>query len=633
MEDLPFPELIEEKSKWEIIENSKKFQLFKVIGTETKKKYIILIFKIEISKDEFISSIKKMSEYKFPSFPEIIGYEYNHQITKAPTVLYSYIDGNPLKFVINTDEKLDSSFQYMLISTVVFTIKYLIQNHIPICGFKAGNILITKTHEVFIFGVGIQALDSKDYKNSLQRILCDACSEVLDDSFESDGSNEICFSNPLYYNIHSLCDGSKEFDIDIIIDLLISVNFSSFNEKSQFIENYISKLFSKIISDNALFQLYKKSMNQAIQINELSATIDHLNDEIREMNEIVMSLQIDKNHINEISNQINDMKVKYDHSLSVIQSLMLPSAHTKIPMSHTNPGIFSYLIKSQKSVFDHFVVPSQSSGDLYCIIDENNQQNFSSGSGEYEWIQFEFKNPVSVVSLKVQSAHRSFVKTWKFIAYDDDDEKIVLYSTQDDPALNGTNKEVILNVKATSSKKFRFEKYGPNWAGTNFIRIKNIEFYSDDPDYLGGIFKTLVEKAGGDPHKADVYITSSNFDFKRFHKISPSRTLCTLYDEEPPWFQVELTNGKAIVNGYRVQILDNFPITRWKVLGSNDGESWETIHEVDAKPSEISTLMTFNVSSKNPFSLFRFVNTMENTNDDLKLRLKHFDIFGVYLSN
>ena len=112
------------------------------------------------------------------------------------------------------------------------------------------------------------------------------------------------------------------------------------------------------------------------------------------------------------------------------------------------------------------MVFSQSNGDIYCIIDPDSPGYYSSGSGEYEWVQFEFQELISVVLFKIKSAHHG------------DWNETILYKKKDDQTLNG---EITFNFKAIEAKRFRIEKFRENWVGTNFMLIKNFEFYSDDP--------------------------------------------------------------------------------------------------------------------------------------------------------
>ncbi|OHS99634.1 hypothetical protein TRFO_33868 [Tritrichomonas foetus] len=697
-----------------VLNETKNFKVSQITCDETDNKYFIFCFKNQkgITKDRFVNSIGKVLDItnnNYPLFLQIVGFEYNNQITNCPTIFYEYSDIRSLQEIVAKNELIEQGCQFKIISGVAFLIKFLITHKLPVGPLSFKNIYINKNKDPIFMGVHFDDYSANQASDSFCKILIKLCSEVLDESFNSINSSydeNYCFVNQVYSQMHSILEPDHENDnenendresdkenenddekdcrknseddsngnktsnhkkgkknteknIDVqnfshfeekiakIIDVAVSIDLrkiirnlseydndvSIMNSSIQNVELFLSKIFTESLSEQSLLQLYRKSNQQQRQINELSSTIENLTEELREMSQIIFKLQNNQNQIQEVTKKAIDLDENVKQKLSILKSLIDPIHRIEIPLDNSRNGIFAYLINNQTSKFDRDLVPSQSSGDVYCIIDENNPGNFSSGSGDYEWVQFEFKEPISLVSFMIRSAHRAFLKTWNLVAYDDHENEIILYQTKDNPSLNGKNKEVILNVKAYKAQTFRLEKLGENWAGTNFMRIQQIEFYSDDPKYLGGVFKTLLEEAGGDPHKADVFITSSNFDFQRFHKLSPSRSLCTLYDQDSPWFQVELTKGFAIVHGYRIQILDNFPIYKWQLIGSNDKENWDVIHEVSISQNDCSSLMIFECNSKLPYSTFRFLNTMENKNDDLKLRLKHFDIFGIYLIN
>jgi hypothetical protein len=176
----------------------------------------------------------------------------------------------------------------------------------------------------------------------------------------------------------------------------------------------------------------------------------------------------------------------------------------ELPLSPAGDGIFARLIGAQATPFDRRVIASQSSGDIHCLISADSPDNYSSGSREFEWVEFEFPEPIRVTAARLKSAHRAFLKTWAFCSFDDSGSKIVLHSAKNDAVLNGTGNEVVIGFAPTTARRFRIEKYGANWAGTNFFRLKNVELFSDEPRFADGVFRTLVAEAG-DPHRARVY--------------------------------------------------------------------------------------------------------------------------------
>lgn len=635
--EVPFTEQFQQIK---LLKESDSIQISQIHGLSSDHYFIMMVFKKlqSIDKDTFIKNISNLSSIKYPSIFSIIAFEYNNKTTNLPTIFFHGADIQSVKCFEKNDALSNKTLQFKIISAAAFTIHYLWTKQIDIDSICTDDILITKNNEPVIIVSNIFSNSRQDVLKSLGDIIKSVCSINTDETQTSSKeitSNHANDSHHLYMNLYSLCNSSinSNLAMDDIIDYLISSDLDALVDFPHEVEPFILHLFSQSLSEKAVFQLYKKASFQEIRINELTSMVEDLSSEVNELNKLVSHLQQDDNKIESISKEADNIQKKLNGSLSIIQSIIEPGYRIEIPIDNTSIGIFAYLINSQKTPFDRLIVPSQSSGDIYCIIDPDSPGNYSSGSGDYEWVQFEFQDPISVVSFKIKSAHRAFLKTWGLIAYDGDGNEIILYKKKDDPTLNGKYKEITINFKAIEAKRFRIEKFGENWAGTNFMRIKNFEFYSDDPQYLGGVFKTLLERCGGDPHKADVIITASNFDFQRFHLLSPARSLCTLYDEEPPWFQVELNHGRAIIHGYRFQILNNFPINRWQLAASNDSKKWDVIHESEISQSQSTPLSIFGCYSQTPYKYFRFINTSDNSNDDIKLRLRHFDIFGIYLSD
>lgn len=629
----PFPEQFQQIK---LLKESDSIQISQIKGISSSQYFIMMVFKKlqNIDKDTFIKNISSLSSIKYPSIFSIVAFEFHNETNNLPTIFFNGPDIQNIKCIEKNDISSNKSIQFKIISAVAFTIHYLWTNQIEVDSINADDIFITKNDEPIILVTNILSNLRQNVLKSFGEIIKSVCSINIDE-IQANQKDYINDSNYLYINLYSLCNSniSSNYSMNDIIDYIISADLNTLVDSPQEVEPFILHLFSQSLSEKAVLQLYKKAAYQDIRINELTSIVEDLSNEVNDLNKLVSHLQQNDNKIESISKEADNIQTNLNKSLSVIQSIIDPGYRVEIPINNTSVGIFAYLISSQKAPFDRLVVPSQSSGDVYCIIDPDSPGNYSSGSGDYEWVQFEFKEPISVLSFKIKSAHRAFLRTWGLIAYDDDGKEIILYKKKDDPALNGKFKETTINFKAIEAKKFRIEKFGKNWAETNFMRIKNFEFYSDDPQYIGGVFKTLLERCGGDPHKADVLITASNFDFQRFHRINPERSLCTLYDEEAPWFQVELNHGRAVIHGYRFQTLNNFPISKWQIAGSNDNQKWDTIHENEISQSQTTPLMIFGCYSHTPYKYFRFINTSDNPNDDIKLRLRHFDIFGIYLSD
>lgn len=394
------------------------------------------------------------------------------------------------------------------------------------------------------------------------------------------------------------------------------------------------------------------------EISELTASANSISKRLKYFRDLILNSQ--QKNVDEEIQQINNNIDQTNSKITEIQNSLTPlttySFSSSNPTQDTNQsenaneiknpvhlspnfncgGILNFLITSQTSIFNRLVVPSQSSGDIYSIIDKNDSGNYSSGSGEYEWIQFEFPEEITFTSFTIQSAHRSFLKTWNIIGYDSKDEEVLLFEAKNDESLNGKYNTITkLFLKKFKTKKLRLEKFGENWSNTNFFRIMHIDFFSDDPRFQGkGVFEQFIEEAPDkDAHKSMVYVTASNFDFRFYHQIDPKRSICTLYDDSFPWFQIELASGSVVISGYRLIQNSNFPLTNWTVEGSNDKTQWELIHHQVFEDDFMVNTFFFIRGSNKPFKYIRIVNRQCDGDETMKLRFRHFDIFGTFYPN
>jgi hypothetical protein len=351
---------------------------------------------------------------------------------------------------------------------------------------------------------------------------------------------------------------------------------------------------------------------------ELGDQVQRLGEENRQLRELIEALQ----HQEESKKELNDIRLS-------VAAFIGARSRKEIPPSATEAGIFNYLIKAQKSPFDRSVIASQSSGDIVRVIDPNSTDNYSSGSQETEWIQFEFQRAITVNGFRIQSAHHDFLRTWSFMALDTKGHRTVLYSATDDARLKGNGNSVRADVPATSSTIFRIEKRGVNWQGTQFFRVKNVELFSEDfPD---GVFKELVGRVS-DPHRADVLVTGSNFDFQKYHRLGATGCMCTLSDQGYPWIQWELAKGMAAVQAYRVGQVKGNLLDLWSLQVSNNAVDWTVIDRREG-PQGNDLVKLWRVQPTAAWRYFRLVYEGQTVRrgTTIKLKLRHFDIFGLYL--
>lgn len=104
-----------------------------------------------------------------------------------------------------------------------------------------------------------------------------------------------------------------------------------------------------------------------------------------------------------------------------------------------------------------------------------------------------------------------------------------------------------------------------------------------------------------------------------------------------PWFQITLKDAKLDIIGYVLRTTfhssDSGYPNSWILAGSNDGEEWFTLDQVDNRSSliESDTSVAFECADKDseePFRIFRFEMTEQTVDRTWSFRLSRVELFG-----
>ena len=614
------------------------------IARDSEAKYVVTVLSEPITDPSrqqiFIDTLSRMSNLRSQTLLPILGFTLCDPFSNLPTITYEFCSDQTLEELLNPNDQLTNTQKLVILSGIVAAAELFEGNGLDIGPLSADAVFLDSANEPKLVNCGLARLIDEDCDDSvigsfgalILQVMATKIKDESSDDEDSSDSERIPIMPEFFVDLYSQCDEDSEAYLSFgdILRLFMSEEFIIPGADARAVHAYQIKVVSREFSKKMVIEIYQQSEIRRAQCDEMQSVVDYLTEELD-------SVKSDAEEFANKDRNIEKMKEERDklmREMSDISYLMKcftkEGCKVNIPVSAERIGIFGYLVASQKPSRDKFVVASQSSGDLYRIIDEHTTDNFSTGCDECEWVQFEFPKPISICSFKIRSAHKSFMKNWTITAISESGKQRTLFTATDEQGLNGPGKEMIVDVTATSSKVFRIQKTGLNWEGTNFARIKHVEMYSEEPEYCGGVFKTLLSRCGGDPHKAAVLITASNFDFSHFHKLSPSHSLCTLYDLDKPWIQFELTRGRVAIQGYRMQQYKDFMFSRWSLLGSNDGTNWKVIDKRNERVAK-SPLRIINCTCDIPYRIFRIVSDMPNDDHCLKMRIRHFDIFGIYL--
>ena len=629
----------DQKLKWkEKLTENGLFETWSAVAFESTPPvpYTVSVFKDRLhhslTESSFVELVTKASRVQHPSLLKILGFSVSESFTQKPTLFYEFCSNETVERALE-ENALTTTEKLVVLSGVACASQAFESRGLRIGPVSAASVFLNEKREPRICNYGvIQALSGTSDIAAFGALVREVMSAKEDNDDERDEC--VCPVMPGFFvDLYSQCDNDElsKVTFESVVRSFMSEGFIVEGADGWAVRDYQIRVIAPEFSRKMVIEMYQQSITHRANVDRLQTNIDVLSDKLRDVTRSVVQSCTGDRELYDMVQNMKRMRGEVTEMKKTLKRFVDSKRKVTMELAEDKKGIFAYLIESQRSPFDRFVIASQSSGDVYCVIDRNDPNNFSSGSGTCEWIQFEFPAPITVKSVMIQSAHRAFMKSWSVSAINDDNEQTILYKTENNAALNGQGKKVTIDIPVTTSKIFRIEKTGVNWSGTNFARFKNVELYSPDSEFADGVFATLVARAGGDPHRADVIVSASSFDFSSFHILSSPRSLCTLYDEDNrPWIQFELTKGKAIVQGYRMQQLNDFPFDRWSLQGSVNKEDWIVIdRQCGGLTDDPIKLIVCETSMA--FRVFRVVSEMEKNDGDVKLRLRHFDLFGVYM--
>ena len=628
----------DQKLKWkDKLTETCLFETWTAVSLESDPEvhYTISVFKDRlrdsVDQRHFIELVRRISTIQHPSLLKILGFSVSESFTQKPTIFYEFCSSQTAEHAL--EENILTTTDKLVILTGVACVAQAFESKgMRIGPVSASSIFLSDRHEPKVCNYGVtQLIPGKSDISAFGALVREMMSIKEDTDNDTDGVFPVMPG--FFVDLYSQCDNHElsKLTFESIVRSFMSEGFIVEGADGWTVRDYQIRVILPEFSRKMVIAMYQQSTTHKGHIEKLQENIEFLTDKVGDVKKSVSESRAADQEMYDIVLEVRGIRSEMMKMKRTLRGFLRETHNVKIDLSRDGNGIFAYLINSQKSPFDRYVIASQSSGDVYCVIDQKDPGNFSSGSGTREWIQFEFPEPITVKSVMIQSAHRAFLKSWSIVAIDDEGNETTLYETKNDKALNGDGKKATVDVPVTTSRIFRIEKTGVNWAGTNFARFKNVELYSPSPEFSEGVFATLLSRSGGDPHRADVIVSASSFDFGSFHMLSSPRSLCTLYDEDNrPWIQFELTRGLALVQGYRMQQLNNFPFDRWSLQGSLDKKEWFVIDRQRGTKYD-NPIKLVKCETSTAFRFFRIVSEMEKDEGDVKLRLRHFDLFGIYM--
>ncbi|KAK8846007.1 hypothetical protein M9Y10_020952 [Tritrichomonas musculus] len=442
-------------------------------------------------------------------------------------------------------------------------------------------------------------------------------------SFSNVDKENIEFIEKVYHNC------SKKVQFEFISPSAISALLDVYNEhKNKIIEQdkeitAMSETNQKLTSE--ISSIKRENENEISSLKEeMASKIETLEKTIKDKNEENSTLKTELEKTKE--------EKKEEIEKTKCQILESCKRFFSVGMSKEEPGILAQLKDKQKTPFDRLFIASLSSSDIYNLLLPHTDNDFCTTNNGDFFIEFELEAAVTISGVKIFSSGESFPKS-----FDISVEGETVKSVREARELNGEHKDMTVSFAPIRGRKVRFTQTGPSWdKGKHFLRIKGIELLSTDSKYSRGVFSTLVsESENEDPHKCPVIISAPYFDFNSFHSINAEHNICT-YSYENSWFQVELTRGTAVLNGFRLKRCIAGKLRSYKVICTDDSSkpesSWTTLIEINEETeNEHEQLDIYEFPHPSPPTRFvRLVQTGKNWDNDDHLMLIHFDLFGSY---
>lgn len=577
-------------------------------------------------------------------------HQYEIQSNVSDDVFQSFIEY--LVYSKHPDIQIDNIHEYIELSTEFNILQDIIENKKKEFGEYLINLnafFITNNQNLPYYEEQIAIkLDEylAKYGNELMKIKINSLYNIFNHK-----QRKLLDHNLAYDVICQYFNKTKNYDIFILLDSLDGTKLTKNNveeslslckerlnhmpnidfsyisnafEKQMKLEKQISDLLIEFNQYKAQNEIEKKKMHD--EMKKYKKMQKKNEEEIENLNKKIESF------ISSYEENKNEQKLKKEAIENVVDSKLINYVSTGLSLE--SKGIIYQLKMQEKTPFDRLFVVSQSSRDIYNLIDPNTTDDFRTSKKSFSTINFELKEEISINGVVCFSSSEYFPKSFD-ISIDDQTVKSIESADQ----LNGENKKMTIKFNPIRGKKISFIQKSTSWDEDNTcLKLKRIEVLSDESKYSDGVFSTLIKSSpNNDPHKCPVYISANCFDFNQFMNIDSKSNICT-YNIENSWFQIEFLYGKVVLNGFRINRNSKEKLKKYKIICTDDvnkeEELWTTLIEIDEKSQKdhkILDVYVFECQSP-PVNFVRLVKTGPNwIIDDGYLLFYHLDLLGKYI--
>jgi hypothetical protein len=296
--------------------------------------------------------------------------------------------------------------------------------------------------------------------------------------------------------------------------------------------------------------------------------------------------------------------------------------------SLSGEGVIGFL-RRQSSQFEPRCILSQSSRDLYSIIDPESRDSYASSDSGSAWVLVEFREPVEICEIEIRSGSKYFPRSFDFVCTGTDGK--VVRTQVRDANLNCADKRERFEIRRVVAQSVKIEQKGANWKGSQYLCFKSLEFFAPSGKFRSGVFGSLLKDHRDDVSRF-VCLTARDFDMSDVHSVTSRKSVCT-WGGGSYWVEIDLLDHRLLMTSYRLKRGRQSTLKTWSILGSNDRtlalEEWTKVDSrSESVEGEFELLHVFECFGC-PFRYYRIVNEGPRWDENPKLTFLHIDFFGL----
>lgn len=578
-------------------------------ATDLKTNKIIAVKQIQFNDPKlFLREVGIMAKINYPSILPFLGCCLSQDPNTRPhLIITEYMPNKSLDTYINQAIKGDElpnwgpTEKTIQMIGIAAAMRYLHRNNILHRDLKPANVLLNKNLEPFVCDFGLSKYVEDVNAATDQTVNVGTPVFMAPEEYTSKYYNKLVDVYAYGILLYNLLTLRRPFDGETCHSIFVKV---SQGYRPEFPEGF-SPLYTELI-EQCWAQDPKTRPTFDMIFNVLETEKFYLpGSDFQKVHAYIDKLQKAEKKIVE----------DYKNDIDMLERQILQLKSQQITSEcKFGAGIAQTLNENRTNLFENKYIYSRSSFDIhYCLGD--NATGFFGMSSKRLFIQFDFKEPVTIQGLKITSYDDSFKSNWKLISYDENGVETMVYR-----CLNHleNGRSISTGLKPFRASSVRIEKTGE----PDTLSIKTIEFF----DSQGPIFQRMLEEYH--LFNIPVIITSTNYFPNTLFNPASEIEVFT-YTGKDNWIQLALETPIQI-RGYRIKRDPQNKMHGWSIIASADAKKWVELDKChEETPGEFGRLIEKEVKAEQPFKLFRIVPETQTWEKSRVCGcICHFDVFA-----